>query len=132
MSKEQKLEKGKDPFIRLKHIAFQMANPSETGLNLFVNFARFQLSLEKGILFWDSKFDEYTDEQILIEYYAILMSKSEEFRQECEILFTEGVFAGSQYEDDVSWMEKMVEQNQRERAEQEPMEFDDTPKTLGE
>lgn len=136
--KETKEKPNKDPFLRLKHIAYHMACPSpgeDTGLEEFVQFAKFQISLDKGILFWDKVWEDYTDEQILTEYYAILMSKDKKFKQECELLFHEDMFSGDRFEEDIAWMDEMIQQNQEEmgnKKEEESDEFDETPESLGE
>jgi len=105
-----------------------MSQLKEGGLKEFINFAKFQVSLEKKILFWDPVWDFYTDEQILIEYYAVLMDKSEEFKNECEKRFSGEFFEGTAYEEAVDWMEKEILKNQ----EKESNEFDLTPKDLEE
>lgn len=71
-------------FKKIKYIAYCLCNGSIEENNLtfedLINYAVFQLSLEKRILLKDPIWRLYSDEDILIEYYAILFSKSEEIR----------------------------------------------------
>jgi len=52
--------------------------------------------------------DNYTDEQIIIEYYAILFEKDPKFRAEFE------AETGTPIEDDIDWMEREIARNQAE------------------
>lgn len=103
-----------DPFIRLKSIAYHMSQPpgkaDDPELADFIRYARFQLAAVKRILYWDPVWDNYTDEQILIEYYAMLFDKDPKFRTEYEAM------TGTPIEDDIDWMEREIAKNQAEHG----------------
>lgn len=123
----------KDPFLVLKNIAFHMSQPpgkvEEPTLAGFIHFARFQICEARGILFYDKLWDDYSDEQILTEYYAIRFSKDDSFRKEFEER------NGPTVDDDIDWMFKQIEKNRAEiAAAGKPNElleeFDETPQSL--
>lgn len=72
-----------------------------------VNTAKFHLSLEKKVLLHDPIWDTYSDEDILVEWYAIVASKDEKFCQ--DLLFR----LGTGYADDRDFLDKLVEENQK-------------------
>ena len=77
----------------------------------------------------DPVWDSYEDEDILVEYYAYLYSNSEDERSKFE-----ASLQGDGYNEDIyAWLDKMVEQNQKDTkelaAKQEDIEF--TPNSLG-
>jgi len=83
--------------------------PSELGSTLtdFVNYAKFQLSLAKSVLMEDPIWDRYTDEGILVEYYANLYTTSKD-----ELKKFEGEIVDE--EDFASWADGQIEENQKE------------------
>jgi len=136
MEKKQKKEnkEGRDPFFNLKYLAYcmsqQPANRSDVDLSDFVRFAKYNICQERGVLFWDPVWEGYTDEHILIEYYAILLEKDSNFREEFE-----AKISSTLDDSDVDWMDKMIEENQKEREakakEEAEADFDFKPDKTG-
>ena len=124
--------KEKDPFLKLKHIGYCLSQTppgDDFGLEDFIKYARFFICYRKKILYWDPIWKKYTDEQILIEYYALLFSENKDFKQEFEISIA------APADEDIAWMDEEIEKNQAARKKkkgkkQEPEEFEDTPETL--
>lgn len=121
-----------DRFLPLKYMGYCMSQlppeDVESTFEDFVRFAKFQLSLDKHVLMEDKIWEKYTDEEILVEYYANLFSKSKEERERFETQL-----AGS--DPDVNeWFDKMIEKNQAEMAE-EASKYEDkvsfVPESLG-
>ncbi len=133
---QNKVEK-RDPFFNLKYLAYcmsqQPAKRSDVDLSDFIRFARYSICSERGIAFWDPVWDTYTDEQIIIEYYAILLDKDATFREEFESKLNSTLGLA---DEDVDWMDKMIAENQKEREamaeKQAEADFDFKPDSLGE
>lgn len=105
----------KDSLLPVKYMGYCMSQMPPEDQNStfedFVRFAKFQLSLEKHVLMEDPIWDKYTDEQILVEYFAGLYARSKEERERLEVQL-----AGS--DPDINeWFDKMIEKNQEEMAE---------------
>lgn len=122
-----------DRFLNLKYMGFCMSQlpPDEAGTSFedFVRYAKFQLSMDKHVLMEDPIWDKYTEEQILVEYYANVFSKSKDERERFEVQLT------GQDPDIHAWFDKMIEQNQKEMAEQlgsQEESINYKPDTLGE
>jgi hypothetical protein len=77
-----------------------------------IQTGKFYLCKTLGYLWEDPIWDKYTDEEILVEYFAHLFSKDETFRKDFEVQ----IDAGTQvYGNDIfDWLDKMVEENQAE------------------
>lgn len=126
----------RDPFFNLKYLAYcmsqQPAKRSDVDLSDFIRFARFNICNERGIAFWDPVWDNYTDEQILIEYYAILLERDSSFREEFESKLNSTMDLA---DEDVDWMDKMIAENQKEREakakEEAEANFDFKPDIIG-
>lgn len=123
----------KDKFLTLKYMGFCMSQlpPDEAGTSFedFVRYAKFQLSVDKHRLMEDEVWEKYTEEQILVEYFANVFSKSKEERERFEIQLS-----GSD-PDINNWFDKMIEQNQQEiseklKAQEEQVKY--VPESLGE
>lgn len=71
-----------DKFDRLRYMGYCWSKlpPEEEGMNFedLVHYAKFQLCATNHRLMKDPIWDEYTSEEILIEYYALLFHNSEE------------------------------------------------------
>ena len=101
----------RDPLLRIKYIGYCLSHGNlEENQNLdfseFVRWAKFQICSQRNLLMEDPIWERYTDEQILIEYYAILYSKDKESRLEFEAIVKgeeEGVF---------DWMQAEIDKNQ--------------------
>lgn len=128
MSKPQR-----DSHFRLKYIGYCLSqlppDEAETTLDDFVQHAKFQLCVEKRVLMEDAIWDKYTDEQILVEYYGMLFSKSKEERTRFEAQM------GGDDPDLHGWFDKMIEQNKVEmeaKASKLPDSVKFIPPALGE
>lgn len=126
----------KDPFFNLKYVGFCLAQmpPKAEDVELadFVNYAKFQLSMEKRVLLEDPIWDAYSDEQLLAEYYAVLFTKDKEAREEFE---RELGIKDTSIDDFANWADAEIEKN-REALEILADEQEDSvhfnPETLGE
>ena len=78
----------KDRFLPIKYMGYCMSQmpPEEakTSFEDFVTYAKFQLSVDKHVLMEDPDWDKYTDEAILVEYFANMFLKSKEERERFE------------------------------------------------
>lgn len=113
-SKQPKKQES-DPLQALKFKGYcwaQTAPGDDTTITDLTTFAKFYLCKHSNRLWKDPIWEEYTDEEILIEYFAHLFSKDQSARTE----FETQINAGSQlYGEDVyEWLDKMVKQNQEE------------------
>ena len=98
----------------------------------FVRYARFVLCREAHILMKDPIWNDYTDEEILIEYYALIYERDKEERARVEM-----AFAGKST-DIVDWFDDMIEKNQekvkefKKELEEAEDEISFSPESLGE
>lgn len=99
-----------DRFFRLKYMGYCMSQmpPEEATIEFddFVKFAKFQLCRASKRLMKDPIWEDYSDEEILIEYYAILYDKSQEEKAKLEAEFS-GVESTS-FDD---WANSMIDKN---------------------
>lgn len=102
----------KDPLLRLKFMGYCMGctPPDQEGVEFddFVRWAKFQLATHKGYLMEDPIWDKYTDEQILVEYYAMTYTIDKQLRSEFEAVL-KGVDQG-----DLDWIEDQIRKNKAE------------------
>jgi len=102
-----------DPFFPLKYKGYCLAMTPPDGdsvsLEDFVEFAKFQLCEARNILRKDVIWDAYSDEEVLIEYYAILMSKDENLRKKMEL-----EIGGMDYAKDLDWFDRQIKTNKKE------------------
>jgi hypothetical protein len=125
-----------DPFEKLKYMGYCLSQLPPSGITTsftdYVNYAKFQLSLDKHRLLEDPIWEKYSDEQLLVEFYANLFSKSKKALKEFEDTF---VGTRSEVDDFSIWADKMIEKNQAE-LEKKAESLEDsvrfTPETLGE
>lgn len=129
-----KKEKRDSRFDRLKFVAYCKSNLPPEGVELtyedFLEYAKFQLSLEKGVLLKDPIWEKYTDEELLVEYYANLFEKNESAKKEFET-----VLAGVQGDDGFEeWADKQIASSKPEEPKDEEDEesFEFVPEEPGE
>jgi hypothetical protein len=125
----------KDSFFNLKYIGYVMSNlppeEVETDYYDFVRYCKFQLCKATQKLMKDPTWDKYEDEDIIAEYYAYIYSKDGEPKDK----FEAALLSDGYNEDIYAWLDKMVENNQKEmkeRAEKLENEVEFTPDSLGE
>lgn len=117
MKDQKKKQKAPDPLSALKYRGYCWAlTPpgDDTSLQDLVCFAKFYLCRHAKKLWKDPVWESYTDEEILIEYFAHLFSTDKGARTQ----FEAQTFTGTDMygEDIYDWLDRMVEQNQRENA----------------
>jgi hypothetical protein len=117
---------------RLKYVGWCWSQlPPEGATFTFedlIQYAKFQLSVQKRVLLKDSIWDQYTDEELLAEYYANLFQKNEDARLEFQKLIE-----GGDDDEFLAWANKKARQAKEEResgADLEEVEF--TPEGVGE
>ena len=75
-----------DPFFGLKYIAYCRSQRPPEGVESddidIINYAKWQVCKARNLLFNDPIWKEYTAEEILIEYFAILFDESETLRDQ--------------------------------------------------
>ena len=77
-----------------------------------VAFAKFFLCKRMSRLWKDAIWDSYTDEEILIEYYAHIFAENDEERRKLEVAIDAGV---DLYGEDIfEWLDRKVRENQIE------------------
>lgn len=108
-------KKEHDPLRSLKFKGYCWAHtaPGEnTTITDLTNFAKFYLCKHAHRLWKDPIWDQYTDEEILIEYFGHLFSKDEVTRKEFEAEINAGTEV---YGDDIyDWLDKKIAENQKE------------------
>lgn len=130
-SKKPPQKKEPDRLRNLKFKGYCWANTppgDETSLSDLITFAKFYLCRKARRLSKDPIWDEYTDEEILIEYFAHLYTEDKTAKEEFELSLNheEGIVD----EDAYSWLDKMVAQNQEEmkkKAEELPEKISFSP-----
>jgi hypothetical protein len=131
MSKKE----NKNPHLPLQHIGYCWANLPYDENNVtwddFVQYAKFSLCQITKRLMKDPIWDEYREEEILVEYYAHIYAVNKEERAKFE-----AIMQGAD-EDIHDWLDSMIEKNQAETdAKIKEMGLEDslsfTPNSLGE
>lgn len=87
-SKNEPTPKIKQPdlFLNLKHIGYCWSqNSLESTYKDYVRYAQFQLCVLNKKLMKDPIWDDYTEEEILAEYYAHCCRLDEDFKKEIEL-----------------------------------------------
>lgn len=112
----KKPKKKNDPLqpLKVRGYARALTLPGEDStLEDFTTFAKFFLCRQTHRLFKDPIWDEYTDEEILIEYFAHLYTIDKTARSDFEVQ----AFSGeAMYGEDVyDWLDRMIAKNQEER-----------------
>jgi len=119
---------------RLKYIGYCLSQlpPEEAGspnLGDFVRYAKFQLCKATHTLMLDPIWDAYTDEEIIVEYYAHVLNSSKESR--------DALLNKLQGLDETiyDWLDAQIERNQKEnkrKAEKMEDSLSFSPGELGE
>ena len=102
---------------KLKSIAYCRAFGSMDGkvsYDALVITARSFLGRETKTLYNDPIWDEYTPEEILIEFFQYKFAKDEDFKKDFEV---ECNVKDLQKEDTMDWLDEMVAQAEREADE---------------
>ena len=125
-----------DPFYRLKYMGYCLSQLAPDGIPTtfgdYVEYAKFHLSVDKHVLMEDPLWEKYTDEMILVEFFANLFTKSKERLQEFELTF-KGLTTVDEFND---WADKMIAQNKIELEEKaKTLDLEDSinfsPESLG-
>lgn len=132
MSQQNQLKKKQsDPLksIKFKGYCWSQTPPGEdTTMEDLVSFAKFYLCKSSRVLWKDPIWDKYTDEEILIEYFAHLFSRDELSRKDFEASMTAGTdLYGEEIYD---WLDRKIKENQEEmqrNAEQQPDKISFSP-----
>lgn len=129
-------KKPHDPFKPLKYIAYCKACTPPEGMNYgeFLEVIKTYLCFETKTLFKDPIWDTYSDEELIIEYYARLFKNSPERREEFEAEIDKKDVLESEYDEFLKFADKGIEKN-REELEEKADKLEDslsfTPDTLG-
>lgn len=125
-----------DSFRTLKYIGYCLSqlppDPKTRSYEDYVNHAKYRLSVERGLLLKDPIWEKYTDEEVLIEHFALIFDKDKEERAR----FLSGIeFLAESIDDFDAWANKMIEKNAEDLSKvadglDEKITFN--PKTLGE
>ena len=112
LKKRPKMEKKKDSLENIKYIGYCISQlpPKEATLEWddFIEYVKFQLCRINKRLMKDPIWDEYREEELLVEYYAHLYHNSAEERNK----FINAL--GGIDEDIYSWLDSQVTKNQEE------------------
>lgn len=121
-----------DKIQPLKYVGYNYCHIPEEGATFedYVRFCKFNLCIANKVLMKDPIWDSYYDEEIVAEYYAHVFSKNEE---EANRFISELHLNDSETKSDIySWLDDMVEQNQKELGDlPEDDEVDFSPNDLG-
>lgn len=111
-----------DPLKRIKHVAYCLAFKPPFAENYtlgdLIRHAKFRLSLDKKVLLHDPIWESYTDEQILVEYYAVEFANDKDQKIEFEAslngLLPEGTGSNSRSAA-IAWMDEMIAKEQAKK-----------------
>lgn len=112
--KEPKKKK-KDSLFPVKYIGYCWSQlpPGDTDMRDFLNYCKFQLCMFSNRLMKDPIWNEYTNEELLAEFYAHTFSKKQDYLKEFEMfLAAEG---GELLEFD-AWADMQIKKNQEEKT----------------
>jgi hypothetical protein len=108
-----------DRFRKLKWLGYKKSNLlDKSTLADMVEYAKFQLAFKTNRLLKDPIWDEYTTEELLIEFYAHQFELNREFRMKFEAEINK---MAADSDDFATWADKKIEEDAKIRA-----------KTLGE
>lgn len=103
----------KDPLFGLKYLAYLRTglpvNDEDLDEEALIVFAKWQICKIRNRLWLDPIWDTYTQEEILIEYFAIKFDENEELRKKFEISMV-GV-----KDKDLDWLDKMTKKYSTEK-----------------
>lgn len=113
MSAEVKKPQPPDVMFKLKHIAYCRSQTplSDMTLKDFVAYAKFQLCFKTKTLFKDPIWDNYTQEEILVEWFSHEFESNPQLVKEFEIGMSKGEVL-----DFNSWADLQMKKEQEERA----------------
>jgi len=120
-------KKTNDPFLPLKYIAYCRSRLTDLkddfDKEALLDFAKWQICKVRNVLFLDPIWDAYTEEDILIEYFAIRFDESEDMVNE----FKKEAFQDTK-EQVTDWFKKMedLHGSKNPAPTPEPEEFEDT------
>lgn len=135
LSKDQKQVKSQqnqqnndeDPFFGLKYIAYcrsHLPDLDDFGESELIDFAKWQICKVKSVLFNDPIWENYTKEEILVEYFAIRFDESKELLEEFK---SKLVHADKEVYDLFERLERtFAPATKKEKDNQEPEEFEDS------
>lgn len=114
MAKKPK-KKRNDPLVPLKYRGYCWAHTppgDDTSMEDFVLFAKFFLCRQTKRLWKDPVWESYSEEEILVEYFAHLFAADKSAKTEFEI----SEFSGTDVygEDIYDWLDRKVVENQAE------------------
>lgn len=108
-----KNQKSQDSFFKLKYIAYCLSQtpPEEAGFEFedFLEYAKWTLCQERNVLMKDPIWETYSDEELLVEYYALVFTNNEEFKKEFEEKIGSDVS-----ESLMDWFDTQIEKNKGE------------------
>ena len=107
--------------------------PDGFGTNFgdYMNFVQYSLSKHYKIPVKSDVWDKYTDEELIVEFYAVRYDTDEDEKNKMEGII-EGLTGG---DDDIySWFDRKIKENQEENKEKQSEMEDDvsfSPDTMG-
>jgi hypothetical protein len=108
-----------DPLFKIKRIAFRKAclppKPEPVLLPDFVEFAKVNLCVLTKTLYKDPIWDEYTEADILMEYYMHLFLKDQKSKEDFEIELNGGKLS---QDDWLAWADAQIEAENKKRNEE--------------
>lgn len=123
----------KDAFLRIKYMGYCMSemppDEAEPGYEDFLKYAKFILCQAYHKPMKDPFWDKYSDEEILVEYFAILFDKDKEAKAAFEDQLR-GLEGGDDFAD---WADQMIADNQETLGSGKGLEdkIDFTPDSIG-
>jgi hypothetical protein len=132
MSQLPKIEAAKDPLFGLKYIAYLRTTLPKDSDSLdndtIVSFAKWQVCKSRNILWNDPIWESYTQQEILIEFFAIRFDEDEKLRT----AFEAGLVSASKSDMDWLLQDELKEKDSKissvtnESSPENPEEFEDT------
>lgn len=100
-------KKSRDPYKVLKYVGYRLSQlPNPYDRADLVRYAQFQLAAKTHRLMKDPIWDNYTEEELLMEFFAHQMNESEEFRKEFEVQM--GANINGAVDDFDAWADKQM------------------------
>jgi len=113
-----KKKKEKDIWFRMKYMGYCLSNMpvlDETWeVKDYYRMVRFQLAKRWGVSMKNPVFNEYRDEELVVEYFAHRCDEEPEFKESIEHVLNGTL---PEYEDAVGWIEEQEEKNKAAIAE---------------
>lgn len=106
---QKNLENLTNPLFKLQYMGYFLAGLDTERKDIdyqdFIRLAKFHICEKRGLMLKDRIWDQYSDEEILVEYYAILYRENKNAREDFETILD-----GYDVED-FDWMDEMVQKN---------------------